>query len=130
MMYSHGESIRHLNTNIDELVSHIHSVGTGFHCVPDSDVERGNDERYERSFQVELDETNTRIGVTGLLSEQQSPFVATMCLNDEGQCTNPSTELPAAMSDDLINELSDSIRGKLVEKQLRESTNPPSRKAR
>jgi hypothetical protein len=127
MTQSQCESIRHLNTNIDELLSHIEFADTGFHCVPDSDVEKGNGERYERSFQVELDETNTRIGVTGLLSEQQSQYVATIHLNDEGQCTNPSTELPGTMSDGLLSELSDSIHGKLEAKQRRQSTNAPSR---
>jgi hypothetical protein len=127
MTQSQGESIRHLNTNIDELLFHIESAETGFHCVPDSDVERDSGQRYERSFQVELDETNTRIEVTGLLSEQQSQYVATIFLNDEGQCTNPSTELVGTMSDGLLTELTESIHGKLEDKQRRQSTIPPSR---
>jgi len=125
MTQSHGESLEHLKRNIDELVFHIESEKTGFHCVPDSDVERGSADRYERTFQVELDASNTRIEVTGLVSAQQSNFVATLQLSDEGQSTNPSTELGAQMSDGQLGELSGSIHGQLEAKQRRQSTNPP-----
>jgi len=126
MNQSHGESLRNLNRNIDELVCHIESEKNGFHCVPDSDVERDSGDRYERSFQVELDASHTRIEVTGSVSVQQSNYVATLHLSDDGQSTNPSTELSAQMSDGQLGELSGSIHGQLEAKQLRESTNPPS----
>lgn len=116
MTQSQGERIRRLDTNINELLFHIDFADTGFHFVPHSDVERVAGERYERTFQVELDDTTTRIEVTGLLSEQQSQYVATIHFSDEGLCTNPSTELNGAMTDELLDELSGSIRCKLEEK--------------
>jgi len=127
MTQSQGEGIRHLNSSINELLFHIEFADTGFHFVPDSDVGRVAGERYDRTFQVELDDTNTRIDVTGLLSEQQSQYIATIHLSDEGQSTNPSTELMGAMSDGLLDELSGSIHRKLEAKQRRQSTNAPPR---
>jgi hypothetical protein len=127
MTHSQGESVRHFNSNLNELMFHILCADTGFHLVPNSEVGRTTDERYERSFQVELDETDTRIEVTGLLSDQQSRYVATIHLVDEGQASNPSTELTGAMSDGLLGELSGSIRKTLRAKQRRQSTNPPTR---
>ena len=125
MTQNHSENIRQLNTSIDGLLLHIEAADTGFHVVPESAVERDSGERYERSFQVELDETKTRIEVTGLLSEQQSEYVATIYLSDEGELTNPRTELSATMPDGLLNELSGSIHEKLEAKQRRQSTIPP-----
>ena len=127
MTQGQGEGIRHLNSSINELLFHIEFADTGFHFVPDSDVGRVAGERYDRTFQIELDDTNTRIDVTGLLSEQQSQYIATIHLSDEGQSTNPSTELMGAMSDGLLDELSGSIHRKLEAKQRRQSTNAPPR---
>jgi hypothetical protein len=127
MTQSQDQGIRYLNTSINELLFHIAFADTGFHFVPESDVGKVAGERYERSFQVELDDTSTRIAVTGLLSEQQSRYVATIHFSDEGQCTNPSTELMGAMSDGLLDELSGSIYRKLESKQRLQSTQAPPR---
>jgi len=127
MIHSQTEGIRLLNSSINELLFHIEFADTGFHFVPDSDVGRAAGERYDGTFQVELNDTNTRIDVTGLLSEQQSQYVATIHLSDDGQCTNPSTELMGAMSDGLLDELSGTIHRKLEAKQRRQSTNAPPR---
>jgi hypothetical protein len=47
---------------------------------------------------------------------------------DEGELTNPSTELSATMPDGLLNELSGSIHEKLEAKQRRQSTIPPDKR--
>lgn len=127
MTESRGESVRHFNTSINELMFHIVCADTGFHLVPDSDTGRSTGDRYERTFQVELDETDTQIQVAAMLSDQQSDYVATIHLVDEGQCTNPSTEVTGAMSDGLLGELSGAIRETLKAKQHRQSTMPPNR---
>jgi hypothetical protein len=124
MTQNQAEGIRHLNTSMNELLFHIDFADTGFHVVRDSDIGGITSEGYERSFQVELDNSSTRLGVTGLVSKQQSQYVATIHFNDEGLFTNPSTELRKAVSDDLLEELSGLIHRKLEAKQLRQSTKP------
>src|SRR5512142_122620 len=125
MTQSQGEGIRRLNTTINELLFHIEFADTGFHFVPNSDVGRRAGKRYERSFQFELDNTTIRLDVNGLLSEQQSQYVATIHFSDEGLCTNPSTELIGPMTAELLDELTDSIQGKLEAKH--QSANAPRR---
>jgi hypothetical protein len=109
---------------MNELLFHIDFADTGFHVVRGSDIGRITSEGYERSFQVELDNSSTRIGVTGLVAKEQSQYLATIRFSDDGLSTNPSMELRTAVSDDLLKELSGLIHRKLEAKQLRQSTKP------